>query len=273
MSIAGAAICAKCNRPPKDSASSVSCPNPKCGNLFHTGCLKVYILYETASRCCKNLFKLLESEGAYPSMSVSGGRRGGRSALSQAAASLDAGADLASIPIIELPPERTAEPLPSGWNDMSERDRNSKIMEALMGIHKAVDETRSAVVSVAPVVNAHTRILSSHEQRIGELESKPAGRPLPTSELIIDNLPLNCCADVDPIDIAKRVLATMNLSDLNSELLSVKEFKRNQTKQTISLSAYFKNNFTRDYVIDVKRKFGVLKRNQILGPDAGEETV
>lgn len=270
------AACAKCNRPPKGASGSVVCPNPKCGNLFHTGCLKIYITYEAAGKCCKDLFKFLESQGAYINAVPGGSRKGSRSALAQSANVNNASSiavDLAALQTVEIPEETETDSLPAGWAEMSEKQRSDRIMESLMGIHRGVNETRSALVSIAPVFNAHTRILHSHESRISSIEKKSTATPAQTSELIIDNLPSDCYATRDPTDIVKRVLSLMNLSNLESDILNVREFKRNQAKGILSLSVFFKSNFIRDHVINIKRKFGVLKLSQVFDEDSGDETV
>lgn len=182
------------------------------------------------------------------------------------------GFELANLSQIELPEDNAVQEMPSGWDIMSDKDRDSKIMESLLTIGKGANETRNALVSVIPTVNAQTRILKNHEDRIASVEKKSKGSaPQPTNELVIDNLPLNCCVNRSAKDIGVTLLRTLNLSDLESDVLSVKEFKRNNNDLTLSLTVAFKSNYTRDHVVNTKRKFGPVKRNMILDQDAGDE--
>lgn len=115
--------------------------------------------------------------------------------------------------------------LPSGWDVLSDSAKLDKMILEMVATRNSVGETRKVLSSVVPVVNKHTEILRRHEDRIERLEGgDPAGGFLPTSELMIDNLPLDCHLVMAAKDVVTQVLNVLQIPQVYRRYAGGKRF-------------------------------------------------
>lgn len=284
--------CSKCNRFVKPDASSYRCPEPLCRKLFHGGCLSLYISTQKAADCCKKLSANVKrltltplsparSSLSLPDFSGNTTTRHNMDLPNSASSTCSANVlnngnrGALNIPAIVKLTTVQSPALPDDWSSLSEEEKRDKMMLKIVNTQNIASNTHASVASLVPVVELHSSIIQSHDEKITDLqkELRSVSMRQPTADLVIDNIPNGVLAIMDGTLIVERVLNALGINNVIPDVLSVRDFVKKADQLVFSIMVSFKSNFVRDFVISTKRKKGELHYKTIFGGNVGDGIV
>lgn len=257
-------VCVRCEKEIKKRSALVSCADDACKNSFHKGCLRVHAALAKAKVCCA------ETSNAISGITVEQEVNMPHSPIIAGSTVLSA-ADFPQIIVPTPPPPPT---LPADFAKMAMDDKLNALMLKAVANEQISLGMRDSVNSVLPIIDQHTAVLIDHSKRLKQLETRPQGAgQIPTSDLVVDNIPLSLRLAFSPEIIAQKLLEVLKIPIIKNDVLESREFLKKTTANKYSIIITFKSNYVRDFVIKTKRKFGKLDQATLLGPQTGTDQI
>lgn len=255
--------CVKCNRVPAPEARVIYCDGKNCESICHEGCSKSYIKFKTAKSCCIESFlkalnfsdlSLSETNQTLPSLNMT------------------PETDLDNL----VPPPTPPPPaLPSNWGNLTSDRRLELMMLKISNTEVIVQNTQVFLHDLSKASNRNSERIREHDKKLLDLENKFEALKVKmfaggTTELLIDNVPKTLLKSLtqnpgsvakSPLDqVCEKILHSLRLENVRSDILSITEFKRKGPNQesSASIKVKFKSPTTRDFVLETKRTFGKL---------------
>lgn len=164
--------------------------------------------------------------------------------------------------------------LPPDFAAQTVDDKLNAIMQKVLTNEQISSSTRDSVNSVLPDIDRHSEVLIDHSKRLQRLEARTQGSAqMPTSDLVVDNIPLSLRLSFSPEVIAHKLLKVLNIPHITNDTLEAREFVKKAAANKYSIIISFKSNHIRDFVIKTKRKFGKLDQATLLGPQTGTDQI
>lgn len=182
--------------------------------------------------------------------------------------------DPSGFPQIILPPPPPPPTLPANFSTLSMDQKLDALMLKAVTNEQISSGTRDSVQSILPVIENHTEAIRLHDERLTSLEQRAqASAQTPTSDLVVDNIPVSLRLAFTPTAVAKNLLAVLKIPQIYQDVLESREFIKKLGSDKYSIIISFKSNFIRDFVIKSKRQFGKLDQATLLGVQGGTDQI